>query len=113
MQAGKLDRLVTFQQRADTLDAYGQRSGAWADVASVWAMVRPRTAAEAARAREVQPTVTHEITVRHDARLAGLGAATLRIVYAGRVFNPGPPRNLDEASVALVFDCTEGVFDGD
>ena len=113
MQAGKLDKLVTFQRRAGTVDAYGQRTAAWEDVATVWGNVRPVTAREAVAAREVMPTVSHMVTVRFDARLAGLDAAALRIVYGGRVFNPGPPRNVDEADVALAFDCTEGAFDGD
>lgn len=108
MQAGKLDKLVTFQRRAAALDAYGHRTGAWEDVASVWAAVRPLTAREALHAREITPTVTHSITVRHDPRLVGLDAAALRIVLGARTFNPGPPRNLDEQDVALVFDCTEG-----
>jgi SPP1 family predicted phage head-tail adaptor len=113
VRAGKLDKLVVFQQRAATLDAYGQRVGVWVDVASAWASVRPANASEKAQAREIQPTVTHEITVRYDPRLAGLAAAGMRIVYAGRVFNPGPPRDTDEANASLVFDCVEGVFDGD
>jgi SPP1 family predicted phage head-tail adaptor len=113
MQAGKLDKLVVFQSRAATLDAYGQKTGAWSDVASVWAGIRPVTAREALAAREVTPTLTHAITVRYDDRLVGLDAAALRIVLGSRVFNPGPPRDVDEAGVALVFDCTEGAFVGD
>lgn len=109
MRAGPLDKLVTFQRRAAGLDAYGQRSGAWEDVAIVWAAIRPLSTSERARAASVVGTVSHEITVRFDSRLVGVDdVAGWRIALGARTFNPGPPRNVDEQDRALVFDCTEG-----
>lgn len=37
MQAGRLDRRVTFQRRATTPDGYGNERAAWVDHLTVWA----------------------------------------------------------------------------
>ena len=49
--AGQLDQRITLQQRSAGADVLGQPSGAWADVASVWAKARPL------RSREVSASV--------------------------------------------------------
>lgn len=43
---GKMDRRITIRQRAAGLDAFGQPSGAWEDVATVWASYRTKAGGE-------------------------------------------------------------------
>lgn len=110
MQAGRLNRRVTFQQPTNAVDDYGQPvPGGFADVATVFAAIRPTGSSERLAASQMQSGQTHVITVRHAASIAAATGAW-RIVYGARTFGVvGLPRNPDEAGRWLVFDCTERV----
>ena len=67
MSAGKLDRRVTVQRRQATTDSYGQESGTWVDIATVWANVKPIGGREKLRAMAYESTLTHTVMVRYRA----------------------------------------------
>ena len=49
MQAGKFNRYITVQQRADTEDTYGQPVGTWGTFSNEWAWVKTPAGYSAAR----------------------------------------------------------------
>lgn len=110
MHAGRLAHKVTFQQPTNAVDDYGQPvPGGFADVASVFAAIRPTGSSERLAASQMQSGQTHVITVRHSTALAA-AIGSWRIVYGARTFGiVGLPRNPDEAGRWLVFDCVEKV----
>ena len=110
MQAGQLTHRVTFQQPTNAVDDYGQPvPGGFADVATVFAAIRPMGSSERLAASQMQSGQTHVITVRHSTALAA-AIGSWRIVYGARTFGiVGLPRNPDEAGRWLVFDCVEKV----
>ena len=108
MQAGQLTHRVTFQQPTNAVDDYGQPvPGGFADVATVFAAIRPMGSSERLAASQMQSGQTHVITVRHSTALAA-AIGSWRIVYGARTFGiVGLPRNPDEAGRWLVFVCVE------
>lgn len=110
MRAGKLGRRVTFQQPTNAVDDYGQPvPGGFADVATVFAAIRPTGSSERLAAAQMQSGQTHVITVRYAASIAAATGAW-RIVYGARTFGiVGLPRDIDEGHRWLVFDCVEHV----
>lgn len=110
MHAGRLAHKVTFQQPGTAVDDYGQPvPGGFADVATVWASIRPMGSTERLAASQMQSGQTHVITVRYAPSLAAATGAW-RIVYGSRTFGVvGLPRNPDEAGRWLMFDCVERI----
>lgn len=110
MQAGQLTHRVTFQQPTNAVDDYGQPvPGGFADVATVFAAIRPMGSNERLAAAQMQSGQTHVVTVRYSAALAAATGAW-RIVYGARTFGiVGLPRDIDEGHRWLVFDCVEHV----
>ena len=110
MQAGTLTKRITLQKPGNAVDDYGQPvPGGFADVATVFAAIRPTGSSERLAASQMQSGQTHVITVRHAASIAAATGAW-RIVYKARHFGiVGLPRNPDEAGRWLVFDCVEKV----
>ena len=110
MQAGTLTKRITLQKPGNAVDDYGQPvPGGFADVATVFAAIRPMGSSERLAASQMQSGQTHVVTVRYQSALAAATGAW-RIVYGARTFGiVGLPRNPDEAGRWLVFDCTESV----
>jgi len=110
MRAGKLGRRVTFQQPTNAVDDYGQPvPGGFADVATVFAAIRPTGSNERVAAAQMESGQTHVITVRWSAPLAA-AQGSWRIVFGARAFGiVGLPRCPDERREWLIFDCTERV----
>ena len=110
MQAGNLTKRITLQKPGNAVDDYGQPvPGGFADVATVFAAIRPMGSSERLAASQMQSGQTHVVTVRYQSALAAATGAW-RIVYGARTFGiVGLPRNPDEAGRWLVFDCTESV----
>jgi len=110
MQAGTLTKRITLQKPGNAVDDYGQPvPGGFADVATVFAAIRPTGSSERLAASQMQSGQTHVITVRYAPSLAAATGAW-RIVYGTRTFGiVGLPRNPDEAGRWLVFDCVERI----
>lgn len=79
IQFEKLDKRITIQAVQATLDAAGQPVESWADVATVWAEVRPFRGGERFLARQVVGKSVTTFVVRY---LAGV-TVRHRIVYEG------------------------------
>lgn len=108
LDAGKLDKRISFERPSDAVDKYGDPIGGWDLVTTVWAAIRPMGVSERLSALQMQSGQTHVVTVRYSQALAG-ARGEWRILFKGRVFKiVGQPRNPDEHGASLVFDCTEG-----
>jgi SPP1 family predicted phage head-tail adaptor len=80
MDPGKLNQRVTLQRRAAGADAMGQASGAWEDVATLWAQVLPLRGREFFAAAQVQQELSIKVTIRYRADVA----PSMRLVWQGQ-----------------------------
>lgn len=113
MEAGKLNRRITLEERTTQKNAYGHEIDAWTPLATIWASVKPIGGREKLRANAIGADLTHTVLVRYQKRfLPPTYAAALRISYDGRIFNIVSARDVDEAHREIVFDCVEGSADG-
>jgi SPP1 family predicted phage head-tail adaptor len=72
MRAGRLNQRITFQRRTETLDAYREDTGDWADLVTVAAGVEPVSGKEFFAALQVQSDVTHRIVCRYSSDTSGV-----------------------------------------
>lgn len=109
MQIGKLNRLVSIQQRASTQDTFGQQSTGWTNLyTNVHVAIRPLSGREMLAAQAVNSEVSHNINLRY---LAGI-TANMRILYGTRIFNITAVMNIDERNKELMLQAAEGLNDG-
>lgn len=95
--AGRLTNRITLEaprQPDEGRDQYGQPAEAWATVADVWANVEPLSGRELWHAQQVQPDVTHRITLRYTSALKI--DPGWRAVMNGRVFSFLSVLNIEE-----------------
>ena len=83
MQAGHLNRRCTLQSPSQSVDALGQPTPGWTDVATVWADIRMKSGLEAIKAGAVVSTVQASIRIRYR---AGVNAG-MRIVHNLTAYN--------------------------
>lgn len=103
-----LKHRITFQQLTNTPDGQGGFTEAWANIASVpevWAKVEPVSASERFFSQQIQPLVTHKVTIRWRNDLN----ASMRISHEGRIFQIHGIRSLDEERFWTLIDAQEGV----
>ena len=104
MRAGRLRKRVSIERPVRTLDAHGQPSVTWTEVAQVWAEIQPLSADEPKRALVVQGEATHRITMRYAPDLPG---PECRIRWNSRTFQITSRLNYMEISRELDCMCKE------
>lgn len=86
MQAGPLRHRVTLQRldvnATTTRDDHGGIVEQWEDVRSVWAQVEPIRAVEILRANQVDPRITHRVTMRYQEGID----SSMRVMLGERAF---------------------------
>ena len=111
MRAGKLNRRIRIQEQSVSTDDYGQQIENWADIAIVWAGIRPvksTSAREKIKAFELSPDITHEITVRYNPNFLPASITdSRRIVYQSRVYNIAAAYDIEEDRRSIVFECKD------
>lgn len=108
IDAGALNKHITFMKFGTTTDDMGQDKGVWQVYRSVWATVKPYKSSEYNFMSKLKPEVSHRIYVRYRADIT----ADMRILYHGRIFEiAGPPIDIDEKHELLEIQCVE-VFEG-
>lgn len=83
MNAGKLNRRVTIEQRSSTVDAIGQPVETWTTVATVWADIRFQRGLESLRADSTTSIARASVRIRYR---AGINAG-MRVVQGSTTFN--------------------------
>lgn len=103
IRIGDLRHRITLQTLALTSDGQGGQTEAWADLATVWAYVKPISANERLYAQKLEPLITHRVTIRYRTDVT----SEMRFTYEGRKFQIKAPYSLDERKAFLVFDAQE------
>ena len=107
--AGQLDQRITLQQRSAGADVLGQPSGAWADVASVWAKARPLRSRELFAAGQIENVTDVEFTIRWRADVRN----TWRVLWRGVAHDiTGMPIDIDGQQQWLELLASSGVRAG-
>ena len=114
VDAGRLNRRVSVQRRAQAPGPFGHPVDVWEPVMpTAWANIRPISGRERLASGAVQSSLSHTILMRYNAALVPeLEAARWRIVYGARTFNVLGARTVDEGRAWIIFDCEEGGADG-
>lgn len=105
MNAGQLRHRVTIQQLTRVEDEGGGYEENWADIATVWAAVKPMRGNERYEAQQVQSTLTHKVTIRYRAGIK----PQMRLLYGNRFFNIEAVIDIEERHRWLELLCSEVV----
>lgn len=109
LAAGDLRERVTIQQRAEALDAIGENTGGWVDLATVWASAEPLSGNEYFAAGQQQQTVDVRFRIRYRADVTG----AMRVVWRGEPHDiVGPPINVEGRREYLELMTVQGTRDG-
>lgn len=107
MRAGELNRLLKLQKVAMSSDSEGMAVETWTTVASVYALIAPIGATEAAVAAQTEERITHMITIRYRMDIG----PRMRFLYptslGQRVFFIHSLLDLNEAHQELDCRCEE------
>lgn len=103
--AGRLDQRVTLQRPDNTVDALGQRTEGWTDVATVWANVEPLRGRELFEAGQMQSEINLRVTIRYRSDVT----ADMRVVWRGVPHAiVAEPIDVSAAKVRLELMCAGG-----
>jgi len=109
MDAGKLRHRVTLQDRQELQDTNGDISAEWVSIGDRWAAIESLSAREFLESQALQSRVTVRITMRYNAGLT----ASMRILHAGKIYNPqGILTDKDSGLEYVTVPCSEGINDG-
>lgn len=108
INAGHLRDRVTLQQRAAGVDAHGQESTTWEDVATVWAHVQPLRGREFFAAGQVQSQVDVRMRIRYRSDVV----PTMRAVWRSQPHDIVGVIDVEAAKEALELMCATGARDG-
>ena len=104
--AARMRQRVTIEQPSESSDGAGGAVISWTSVATVWAEVMPLRSGnvEVLFAGQLEARGTHRITIRYRDDVD----TSMRVSYAGRVFNIRRIHNVSEANVMLELLVEEG-----
>lgn len=111
--ASRLNRRITLQARGTGFDDYGQPSEAWADVATVWANIKPISGREKLAAMAVDVQTSQTVMIRYNPDYyPATKVSGWRIKYQDRYLSITSAIDVDDARKYIVFDCIEGADHG-
>jgi SPP1 family predicted phage head-tail adaptor len=112
LHPGQMSERITFQVRGEGVDALGQASGPWANVATdptVWASSAFVTGRDVAVAGQYQATLDAKFVVRYRSDIR----PTWRVLWNGQPFEIlGDPAPVGGRREYMELRCTRGVRDG-
>lgn len=108
MEAGRLNKKVTIQNRVVTRNALNEAVTTWTDLASVWAAIEPLQGREFWAQQQVQSEVTIRVRIRYRTGLL----PSMRLRYGQRIFVIESIINPKEKNQELQLMCSEGVSNG-
>ena len=82
MQAGELNRQITFRQKTVTYNSYNEPIETWADAFTVWSQVITKGGTEFYAAQKLYAETSAVFKIRNTARVR----VKLRIKFGGRTF---------------------------
>jgi SPP1 family predicted phage head-tail adaptor len=85
MQAGKLDRRITFERFSETVDEWNQPVQGWVPLGKRWGSKQDVSDGEKLRAAQVGATIRNRFVVRYDSLTKTITAAD-RLTCEGREY---------------------------
>lgn len=86
MNIGFLDRRIQIQQQSTTVDAYGDRTGSWSTLHTVWAALDNKSASSSVIAEQEASINRVTWRVRYSTDMAAV-TTNMRILYGSDVYN--------------------------
>ena len=108
LNAGQLDQRVTLQARVAGVDARGQGTETWADLATVWAQVTPLRGREYFAAGQTQTPADVRMRLRYRADVT----PAHRVVWRGVPHDIVSVADMMAGAEMLELLCVAGVKDG-
>jgi SPP1 family predicted phage head-tail adaptor len=84
--SGDLDRRITIQRAATTLNEFNEPIETWGDLTTVWARRRDASATESYQAQEVGAQLTARFTIRWSTTVESVNPRD-RLSFEGRLYN--------------------------
>ena len=103
MDAGKLDKLISIEQRTLTQDAAGQEYETWVSIATVYANVKPLIGKDYLAAKQTVDELSHDITIRYRRGIK----PKMRVNYLGRIIEIVAVIDPNESREWLYLKCKE------
>ena len=106
LRAGELRHRIDIEtDSGSSRNAYGETTASWETFkTNLPAKVEPLTGRDLFNAQQVQPDITHKVTIRYTADLT----AKMRVIFGERTFHvEGPPKNYQERNIFLEMMCRE------
>lgn len=103
-----MDQRITLQQPAATVDALGQRTETWADLATVWAQAQPLRGREFFAAGQINSEAAVRFRIRWRSDVTGAMRVLWRTVPHAIV---AEPVDVDGARHTLELMCSAGIRD--
>jgi SPP1 family predicted phage head-tail adaptor len=110
---GQMRTKLIYQEASTAPDSYGDPIETWADVATVWARLRPLSGREIFYAQQVHAQTTHEVVARYIAAIKPTGRFTVADgSNPARVLNILGVDDTDSRRVELTISCLESTPPG-
>jgi SPP1 family predicted phage head-tail adaptor len=106
MRAGRLNQRVTFQRRTESLDAYREDTGTWADLVTVAAGVEPVSGKEFFAALQVQSDISTRVVCRYSSDVSGVTTKD-RILHDSNYYDIESILNVGSRNKELQFMCVQ------
>jgi SPP1 family predicted phage head-tail adaptor len=108
LHAGKIRHRVSIQSATTATDEYGGRTESWVTVTggTLWAEIVPLRGGEFVEARQVQPEVTHVITLRYFSDIT----PKYSVLFGSRRFQILMVTNVEERRREMNLLCREMVL---
>lgn len=111
--AGLRNRRLAIQSLSTSQGNYGEPTGTWSTVVTVWAHIKPMQGRELQAAQQLAPEVTHRIAIAYNSTLADpITMAGRRATLGARIFNIHAVMNPDERNRELILLASEGLNPG-
>lgn len=108
MKACKLRHQITFEQKSETQDSFGQPVEVWVPFVTARADIEPLRGKELFTAQQVNGELTTKITIRY---LAGINEK-MRAVHGSVVYNLTPPVDIGMRHAWLEIMASSGLNNG-
>ncbi len=108
MQAGRLDTLITIEQKSYARTEFNELVDEWEYFAQVWASVNDISGREFLASGGIQTEVTTKIYLR---QIAGVTAG-MRVVDGSDIYNIIAPLGRDRRSNLMTLMCSRGLNNG-
>lgn len=106
--AGHMREQVIVQRQDSTVDGAGGAALVWNDLGTVWAEVKPLTANQQIRAKEVNLAVNYRVTIRWRDDLGTFDTNRYRLMWQGRPMRINGISNPDMRRRFLELICEYG-----